>query len=497
MRVDATANIGTGHFMRCLTLAEELKKQGCLIRFVSRDLPPHLCSLLEAKGMEFIALNNETSSAGTDELAHSAWLGTSQAQDASETLVAIADQAWDWMVVDHYALDARWESTIRKQAKQIMAIDDIADRQHDCDVLLDQNYYRDMEARYDGKVPARCRMLLGPRYALLREEFRILRAQVQSRTGEVKRILMFFGGVDAGNYTGQAIDALSGLDIEGVEVDVVIGAQHPRRTEIEQACAAQGYVCHVQTSRMAELMVAADLAIGAGGTAIWERCCLGLPALSICVAENQRKQIEDAAAAGMLYAPEGKEDPTALIRFHAKALMENPLLLKLISAIGMKTVDGKGPLRVAGSMNALGIELRMAIDTDSRKLFEWRNHPAIRVVSRNSLPIAWEDHLDWFNSQRASKDKALLIGHADDRAVGVVRFDMEGEAAEISIYLVPEGGFEGQGRNLLTNAEKWLQTNRPDIKRIRANVLGKNTVSQRLFSGANYRLEAASYLKEI
>lgn len=497
IRVDATANIGTGHFMRCLTLADELKKQGVWIRFVSRNLPSHLCDLLDEKGMEFVALSNEAARENTDELAHAVWLGTSQAQDASETQRAIADHVWDWMIVDHYSLDARWESAMRKRAKKIMVIDDIADRQHDCDVLLDQNYYRDMQTRYDGKVPERCRMLLGPRYALLREEFQILRSQFQPRTGEVKRILMFFGGVDAGNYTGQAINALSGLDIEGAEVDVVIGAQHPHRTEIEQACAVQGYVCHVQTPRMAELMAAADLAVGAGGTAIWERCCLGLPALSICVAENQRKQIADAAEAGMLYAPEGKEDPTALIRFHAKALMENPSLLKLISAVGMRTVDGKGPLRVAGSMNARGIELRVAIDTDSRKLFEWRNHPAIRAVSRNSLPIAWEDHLEWFNSQRASKDKALLIGHADDRAVGVVRFDMEGEAAEISIYLVPDGGFEGQGRNLLLNAEKWLQTNRPDIKCIRANVLGKNSVSQRLFTGANYRLEAASYLKEI
>lgn len=496
-RVDATANIGTGHFMRCLTLADELKKQGVWIRFVSRNLPLHLRSLLEAKGLEFVALSDEIAPESTDELAHSAWLGTSQSQDANETLLAIADHAWDWMVVDHYALDTRWESAMRKRAKQIMVIDDIADRQHDCDVLLDQNYYSDMQSRYAGKVPEHCRLLLGPRYALLREEFRKQREQVKPRTGEVRRILVFFGGVDADNYTGLAIGALAGMDIEGIAVDVVIGAQHPRRSDIEKICATLGYVCHVQTSRMAELMAAADLAIGAGGTAAWERCCQGLPALSLCVAENQRKQIADAAEAGILYAPSGEEDPAALIRQHTKALIENPSLLKLISAIGMGVVDGNGVARVASTMNVLGIELRPAIDTDSQKLFEWRNHPTIRAVSRNSMPIAWEDHQKWFDSLKLSKEKTLLVGCVEDKSVGVVRFDTEGDVAEISIYLVPEGGFTGQGRNLLLIAEQWLKAKRPDIKRIKANVLGKNCISQRLFVNANYQLEAASYLKEI
>ena len=266
-RVDATAQIGTGHFRRCLTLAEALQQRGAQIRFVSRGLPDHLRDMLTARDMDFAPLSEAVTSAAPGDLAHSIWLGTSQAQDASDSAAVLAGREWDWLVVDHYALDARWESAMRNTAAKIMAIDDLADRQHDCDALLDQNYYRDMQTRYDGKVSEYCRMLLGPRYALLREEFRELRAQLKPRTGDVRRMLLFFGGVDAGNYTGLAIEALSGLVIKGVEVDVVIGAQHPLRTEIEQACATHGYVCHVQTSRMAELMAAADFAIGAGGSA--------------------------------------------------------------------------------------------------------------------------------------------------------------------------------------------------------------------------------------
>lgn len=181
----------------------------------------------------------------------------------------MSDRSWDWLVVDHYALDARWESALRASTKQIMVIDDIADRQHDCDVLLDQNFYADMQKRYTGKVSAHCQLLLGPRYALLRDEFRKLREQVKPRNGTVKKILVFFGGVDADNYTGRAIEALAEIGIEGLYVDVVIGAQHSCREQIKSVCAQHGFICHVQTDKMAELMAAADLAIGAGGSATY------------------------------------------------------------------------------------------------------------------------------------------------------------------------------------------------------------------------------------
>jgi UDP-2,4-diacetamido-2,4,6-trideoxy-beta-L-altropyranose hydrolase len=285
-RTDASSQIGTGHFMRCLTLADELKKQGARIRFVSRNLPAHLSDMLDAKGMEYVPLSMDAAQEPIDDLAHSNWLGTSQAQDAQSTIQALTDHVWDWVIVDHYALDERWESAVQASAKQLMVIDDLADRRHDCDVLLDQNFYSDMQTRYIGKVPVHCQLLLGPRYALLREEFMKLRKQIKPRAGEVKKILVFFGGVDADNYTSLAVEALASMN-NGLHVDVVIGAQHHYREQIENACIANGYVCHVQTTRMAELMSDADLAIGAGGSASWERCCLGLPALLVALADNQ------------------------------------------------------------------------------------------------------------------------------------------------------------------------------------------------------------------
>jgi UDP-2,4-diacetamido-2,4,6-trideoxy-beta-L-altropyranose hydrolase len=496
-RTDATSQIGTGHFMRCLTLADVLKSQGAYIRFVSRNLPAHLGAMLSAKGMDLVALSNEIVDETGGDLAHSQWLGASQIQDARVTVRALSDSQWDWIVVDHYALDARWESVVRGCTKQILVIDDIADRNHDCDMLLDQNFYSDMQSRYDGKLPAHCVKLLGPRYALLRDEFRQLRAQVKPRTGAVRKILVFFGGVDADNFTGLALEALATLENKAIKIDVVIGAQHPCHAQIQQTCDAQGYECHVQTSRMAELMAEADLAIGAGGSATWERCCLGLPAMSLCVAENQQKQIADAAEVGLLYAISSEDSVSDSIRRHTKTLLETPALLKLISRSEMKLVDGKGVTRVVSAMGVSGVEIRHANEQDSKNLFNWRNHQAIRAVSRNNAPIAWEDHQRWFAAVMANPDRELLIGTIDDQPMGVVRFDKEGVVAEISIYLVPEGGFTGQGRNVLLAAERWLKNNRSDIKIIRAGVLGENEVSKKLFLGANYRVVLLDYQKEI
>lgn len=251
-------------------------------------------------GLEFVLLNNRPNGVLNSNLAHAHWLGTSQECDAQDTAQALSDQTWDWLIVDHYALDMRWELMLRSAVKNIFVIDDIADRVHDCDVLLDQNFYADMDARYIGKIPQHAKLLLGPRYVLLRDEFRELRAIAKPRTGPVKRILVFFGGIDINNYTGLAIAALANIGRDDFRVDVVIGAQHPEQRRIEKACADHAFVCHIQTNQMAKLMLAADLSIGAGGSAIWERCSLGVPTIVLVLADNQRKAANDLNNAGIL-----------------------------------------------------------------------------------------------------------------------------------------------------------------------------------------------------
>lgn len=353
LRVDASSQIGTGHFMRCLSLADALRERGAHTRFVSRHLPEHLRSKLAKKGHEFALLDTDKNNLALDELTHASWLGVSQAQDAADSIQALSDEKWDWLIVDHYAMDSRWETVSRQTANKILVIDDIADRQHDCDVLLDQNLYADMETRYFGKVSAHCQLLLGPRYALLRDEFRKLHEQVKPRSGPVKRVLVFFGGVDADNYTGHAIEALSQIDISNLHVDVVIGAQHPFRKHIEAACKQRGFFCHVQTDKMAELMAEADLAIGAGGSACWERCCLGLPALLVSLADNQINIAKALDLIGAcIYVGTFKTASTEIMRGVVDRLLNRQeLLLEALSRKAYSLVDGLGISRVCQEMS--------------------------------------------------------------------------------------------------------------------------------------------------
>ncbi len=285
-RTDASETIGIGHFMRCLTLANTLQKYGANIRFVCRRLPEYLQDMLARNKHELVLFNHLADTSQIDELPHAHFLEVSQQQDAIETLNAISDSSWDWIIVDHYALDARHETVLRSSAASIMVIDDVADRVHDCDLLLDQNLYSNMNTRYLGKVPDHCRLLLGPDYALLRDEFRDLRKQIKPRDGKFSRALVFLGGFDPYNLTGTAIHALSKISAPGLYVDVVIDAGHPCRSEIEVFCRIHQYHCHIRTQRMAELMARADLAVGAGGSASWERCCLGLATVAVAFADN-------------------------------------------------------------------------------------------------------------------------------------------------------------------------------------------------------------------
>lgn len=345
IRVDASSQIGTGHFMRCLTLADALKQRGAQIRFISRHLPEYLRNMLTEKEHEFMPLNSSPSEVATGDLAHAHWLDTSQHGDAQASIQALSDHIWDWLVVDHYALDAHWESALRQIVRNTLAIDDIADRQHDCDVLLDQNLYADMDTRYTGKVPAHCQLLLGPRYALLRGEFRQLRKQTKPRSGPVRRVLIFFGGVDAENYTGRAIEALASISHD-LHVDVVIGAQHPGRKQIELTCAEHGFLCYVQTSRMAELMAAADLAIGASGSASWERCCLGLPCIVGAVAQNQEQAAKNLSTLGAIrFVGVAQEITVKNLREEIKQTLYSDWIIEA-SLCGLKLVDAQGVTRV-------------------------------------------------------------------------------------------------------------------------------------------------------
>ena len=287
-RTDVSVEIGSGHLMRCLTLADQLRSEGAEVAFICRDLPGGMFDLLLTRGYRFAKLP-------LDEAGKA-----SQQFDAEETIKA-AGQLYpvvvNWLVVDHYQLDATWESLLRPHADKLMVIDDLANRPHDCDLLLDQNYYREMERRYQGLVSEECVSLIGPEFVLLRPEFAVARQNIRERDGSVRRILIFFGGSDPENLTLKAIEATQRLQRPDIAVDVVVGASNPHRAEIRERCEHMpntAYYC--QVANMAELMGRAYLALGAGGATMWERCFLGLPSITVVFSANQEKTTIDVAA---------------------------------------------------------------------------------------------------------------------------------------------------------------------------------------------------------
>lgn len=338
--------------MRCLALAAELKKHNMYICFICRNLPKSLYNLVEKNKHDLIVLKHVEDIKQQDELKHSFFLGTSQATDAIDTIEAISDKSWDWLIIDHYAIDNRFEMTLKKYVERIMVIDDIADRQHECDVLLDQNLYADMDERYVEKVPASCAILLGPEYALLRNEFACLHNKIKPRTGVIEKILVFFGGVDPENLTSLSINAINNLCNEKLHVDVVVGTAHPYRHEIESVCKSLNYSCHVQTERMAELMAESDLAIGAGGSASWERCCLGLATISVAFADNQyaiAKQL-DRVGASIFLGNHHSVSQTKIEDAMSELILDRDRV-KSMSSTAYSIVDGNGTKRVCEILN--------------------------------------------------------------------------------------------------------------------------------------------------
>jgi UDP-2,4-diacetamido-2,4,6-trideoxy-beta-L-altropyranose hydrolase len=353
-RTDASAQIGTGHLSRCLTLADALSGRGCQTKFICRDLDPLYASQIGMRGHALLNLSTSAERAEpmTEPLTYSHWLPTDQIKDAEAILLA-ADEDWDLTIVDHYALDARWEQRVRSRSAKIFVIDDLADRVHDCDFLLDQNLQPCARNRYLSLVSSKCDFLIGPQFALLRPEFAYWATERSSRDD---RLNIFFGGVDPDAATLLALRALKLLPHNNA--DVVVGGTNPHLESISAVCASmQGIHLHVQTRNIAELFSHARLALGAGGATSWERCCVGLPALIASLAENQTKNcalLDDAGVAVNMGRLQDLSPETLVVAI--EGLLADPGRLQDMAERGRALVDGNGTARVVDMvLNSAGV----------------------------------------------------------------------------------------------------------------------------------------------
>ena len=352
-RADASTQIGSGHVMRCATLAEYVRELGAETYFICRELPGDYREWLQSNGHSVISLPASQNRGLESQNDYLSWLGVAPAVELDEALTALAGIGnIDWLIVDHYALDASWEKSCSKLVKHIMCIDDLANRSHDCDLLLDQNYYGQMDRRYADLLSKKTSGLYGPSYALLRREFRIWRSKVLPRSGAVNSILVFLGGVDSGNVTSTVLRAWDRCKSRySAKLDVVVGGGNPHLEEVEFLCSRAGAVLHRQCNYIAQLMASADFAIGAAGAATWERAALGLPTLAVTVAENQDEIARCADAIGILQslgsaALLSEAEWTAAI----DSALSHPERLREQSKMGMLTVDTLGVQRVVEKM---------------------------------------------------------------------------------------------------------------------------------------------------
>ena len=345
VRADASLQIGTGHVMRCLTLATGLADRGAQVDFICRAHEGNLIALIEQRGFRVITLlcASGADKASLDQPVHAHWLGCDWQTDAQQSLGAIFGMV-DWLIVDHYALDHRWETAMRPKCARIMCIDDLADRSHDCDLLLDQSLGR-CSQDYAHLVPEPAKLLLGPKYALLRPEFAQWRDASLARreTPQLRHILVTMGGVDSDNVTGRVLAALQGQETTTLDkITVVLGPHAPWREQVTKQAAAMPVPTQVLSGvdNMAELMASCDLAIGAGGSTTWERCALGVPTLTIVLAENQQEvalRMECLQASLVITSTEGFEN-----RLLELLMMLDEAQIKNLSERCRNICDGSG-----------------------------------------------------------------------------------------------------------------------------------------------------------
>ncbi len=488
IRVDASEKLGTGHFMRCLTLADALSARGATVTFLSAHMPDLLQGVAIKAGHGVLTWPD---TAWTIPEASSEWSIAGQDADADATLAH--DDGGGWIVCDHYGLGRSWEQRIRGAGRRVLAIDDLG-RAHDCDILLDQNFYADPSARYPGD--AADNVLVGPKFALLKPAFAQARAECSLRK-DLRRLHLCMGGADPKNTTAIMLDAIELAGLRALPTDIVIGALHPASGAIAARCKSNpAWTLHVQTERMADLLAAADLAIGAGGTATWERCVLGVPTLAVEIETNQTTLLAEISRAGIVYGVQGKFD-AARIAKHLAALVDNPALRAQISANAFAVTDGAGATRVANLMSGEAVRIREALLANSANLHAWRNAPSVRAVSRTTAPIELEAHERWLRQTLDAPDRWLLIGSRAGHDVGVVRFDLVAPTqVEVSIYTTADAA-PGDGTPLLLAAEAWLRGHVHAAETIRAVVMAGNARSGGLFARAGYTAVSEAFEKKV
>ncbi len=487
VRVDGSVGIGTGHVQRCLALAESLRLVGAELVFVTRMLDHDMAPLIGAKG--FLSLTLPTPKQAfcpiEDGNRHASWAGVDAERDATETCAVLADWGADWVVVDHYAFDARWHRQVAKTLGcKMAAIDDLGDRDMALDLLVDHNLSADHSAKYARPGSSIGKILGGPRYALIGPIYQTLPAR--SYPARVDSIGIFMGGADAPNFSAVALQACRRVaGFEG-RIEVASTNANPNLQKLRDDVERDGNTTLIlDQPNLKDFFTCHEVHIGAGGGATWERCRTGAPSLIVQTADNQAVVV---AGLTSVAAALGCPSPNVVaIGSQVTRMLADQSLRQSLGTKSGRLVDGRGCERIAARMGLAALSVRPAQRGDGELMHRWRNSPETRLVSRDSSEISLADHLAWLDRSLNNPARLILIGEVGGLPVGVVRFDeLDADRSEVSIYLDPALHGLGLGVALLLAGEQKLASRLDHSIQLVADTLPDNKGSQALFQRAGY-----------
>lgn len=352
IRVDASEQIGTGHLRRSLSLAQALRSAGAETWFATRALGFDSVGMIAAEGFTNTVLLNPPDGffAPDPQVPHSDWAQVSWDRDAQECIAALGKFAPDWVILDSYAFDARWHDTVHQGLGcKIAQIDDLADRELACDLLIDHTYAADHRVKYAGLLPNTTRLLGGPRYGLLGPAY--AEAERYAFGERVSSIGIFVGGIDAGGHSFAVLDALAAIGYEG-DVEVVATSANPHLVDLRARIAERANTkLALDLPNLAAFFARHDVQVGAGGGASWERCCIGVPTLLVVIAENQLSVAPQLAADGIVAL--ASEPSCEAIAHELANLISSPDRRRLLASRSRALVDGKGAARVTRELQCI------------------------------------------------------------------------------------------------------------------------------------------------
>ncbi len=472
IRTDANTQIGIGHVMRCLALAQAWQAEGGRTIFVSHCESETLRQHVEAAGISFIALDTPYPNSA----------------DIKRTLTLLREFETKWLVLDGYHFDPAYQEAVRKAGYRLLVIDDTAHwPEYHADILLNQNINA-------GGLSYLCdpdtTLLLGTRYVLLRPEFLSWRSCARETRESGHRVLVTLGGGDPENVTLKVIQALQLVDVSGLEAKIVVGPANPNREILCRAVERSPINLQLlpALSDMPELMAWADLAVSGGGTTPWELVFMGVPSVVLVMAENQRVIAEELDKMGAVFNLGWHEQVSSS---HVAQAMTRLLLSaearRRMASRGQDLVDGDGVDRVLMRAHGQRIRLRRVREEDRGLLWEWANDPSVRGVSFSSEPILWEQHLKWFQSKLNDPDCAFYIAlNEEDTPVGQVRYDVKDSRAIVSISLGSRFRGKGYGNEIIGLSSRKL-FKALDARSIHSYVKAGNEASIKMFLEAGFK----------